>query len=206
MTTLAQCKPFTPIFSLLGNVPVDGGTRGFFSATQTMQIAPSATWIGKRNFSTKLMDLGKEMDCNTNKISTNEWCRVKHYYFWDGGHPITKPVACYENEKCHLQLLWRSDRWKLITWKDWIYNSFKVGLDNETLVHNKSGFVFTHIFYGPQEHTVLFNKIQLLLVNPFFFSGMHFPKPKSGKLCDVKQNGIPQGVLTISKGKLNPPI
>ncbi|KAJ9087966.1 hypothetical protein DSO57_1027824 [Entomophthora muscae] len=81
-------------------------TTGLFDAIQPMHLDTKTYWRTDTNFTEHYFKSLKSFviypSIKYNSIPTT----FQAFYHWEGGIPVSDPIACYEHERCTTTVIW----------------------------------------------------------------------------------------------------
>ncbi|KAJ9069541.1 hypothetical protein DSO57_1017515 [Entomophthora muscae] len=165
--SITQCMP-TPYSHLnyaRGNV--SSYTTGI---VDTMQLSTGVHWKTNASFTDHFLKSSKHLFIDQSDGRGNNRLAFEAFYHWEGGIPVSDPIACYEHERCTATVTWDGKRWTSKTSKVWITPTTFQTSSYETNTYIRSGnkINYTHTFDGPKIQTIYFNQLSHMLSTKYF--------------------------------------
>lgn len=151
----------------LASLPPVSGDVGVFTvgsvpASVPMALARGAVWVTGQDFTQHFRGeadvyraLAAKMHLEDRSIAATT------FYQWKGGVRVSNPLTCYENEVCTVSVAWDGARWESYASKRWRKDPHQPPAEEGSvyLRDGTAGVLFVHIFNGPLERTVYFNRM-----------------------------------------------
>lgn len=197
--TAAQCREWLQTALLLSTSAINESTQGTYAANEPMVLDRSPYWLGP-GFTPHFLRVGKRIAEELNRHCDSGCDGRKIYYRWPGAEVISQPVACYDHYKCQITVRSRAGGWAMCTTRTWLGDQLtepRLGFASLKRRENSTQMVFKHTFFGPREVSVVFNKMQVISDTSPSIHRLVLAGLGTGVVCDLRYNGIPEGVFGL---------
>ncbi|KAJ9082378.1 hypothetical protein DSO57_1005242 [Entomophthora muscae] len=161
-----------------------------------MHLSSLAQWPYKESFTDMFLNLSFKLGRVKNFGYNPAQGRFsKQFYYWTGSEVITDPITCYKFEFFTIQLSWNQSYWEPISkvTKAPGTSFKKEQASRRAFNFNSKTKAITYSFYGPGEHTIVFNRIQLVSQRVIPKKAVYTRK-NYGKKRDLTFKGVLAGV------------